>query len=113
MGRVHDDYITISEAAESTPKPTAVGTIWNWIRSGVSIGGYRVRLRTMRQGHSTFTRKAWLTAFIESCNDSEPTKHDVICEPAAIPKAKPGRRKRENRSAAHRRAEEACRKAGV
>jgi len=69
---MHDDYITMSEAAKRTPGRPASATIWRWARKGIRTRtGSLVRLRHIRAGGRIYTRAEWLQAFFDEVANAD------------------------------------------
>ena len=61
-----DDRLTPEQAATITGK--AVKSVRRWMREGVTVGGRRVRLASVKVGASRLTARSWLAAFVAAQN---------------------------------------------
>ena len=58
------DLIPMSKAGKKFPVPVGRSTVERWARIGVTCGGYRVRLETVRIGGKRFTSTEAIIRFL-------------------------------------------------
>ena len=67
MSEHQSDWLTLSQAARSTPGRPSASTLWRWIRDGVRTGtGERLHLRHRRVGRRIFVLVQDLDLFFKT-----------------------------------------------
>lgn len=81
---IPDDYISLTQAAQSVPGRTTSNCVWRWCRTGVlARNGDRVRLEHVRVGGKIFTRRVWLEAFLKGIAQLDTAYFDAKASAAA------------------------------
>ena len=63
--------ISVQQAASLLPGPEKISTrtVYRWIRSGVRVGPWRVRIEHIKLGGRIYTSEAAIQRFVSTIND--------------------------------------------